>query len=316
MITRIFSWIAILGLGVGALYAFASARVPCQTPLAYSIGEFDARFGITREEFRQAVLEAEIPWESALGRDLFRYDGEALFPVNLVFDERQQRTIDGQKLESAFETVQSKQVTIRGEYAANVAALEKRRGEYDARLAAFEKSIARFNARVAEWNRSDRTDESELDWLRSEEKRLDQEQRELETLRTKVNALVAEVNRYAKEEEKVIDRYNAEVNTFTETYGTGDAFDQGVYEGTSINVYQFDDRDHLEMVLVHELGHALGLEHVANPRSIMYPVMGEQDVKHLALSDEDRAALGQVCSVTAWDLLFLDVRRAWDALST
>jgi predicted Zn-dependent protease len=229
---------------------------------------------------------------------------------------RQERTIDSQKLENELESVQTKQATIREQYTANEAALKKKRSEYDAEVTAFEKALARYNARVADWNRSDRTDDDELDWLRDEEKRLDREQRNLETLRGTVNALVAEVNRYAKENEKVIDRYNAEVETFTETYGTGEAFDQGVYEGTSIDIYQFDDRDHLKMVLVHELGHALGLDHVENPLSIMYPVMGEQDLKNLRLSSEDRAALATVCSVTAWDLLFRDIRSVWSLLST
>lgn len=316
MIIRIFTWIIIVGAGIGALYAFESARVPCQRALTYSIGQFDTRFGITQDEFRAAIVRAEAPWEAAFGRDLFQYDPEALFPVNLVFDERQARTIDGQRLESELENVQSKQATIKGRYDANVAALTKRRAEYDARAKAFEKALDRYNARVAEWNDSDRSDEDELDWLRDEERRLARDQREIETLRQKVNALVAEVNRYAKEDEKVVERYNTQVETFTETYGTGDVFDQGVYEGTSIDIYQFDDREHLEMVLVHELGHALGIEHVGNPKSIMYPVMGEQDVKNLQLSNEDREALNDVCAVTAWDLLLRDTRTAWSLLST
>lgn len=311
MIARIFTWIVIVSLGVSALYAFESARVPCQRALGYEIGEFDSRFGITRDELRSAIAEAEQPWEKALGRELFQYRDDALFPVNLIFDERQQRTIDGKKLEDDLAATNATQASIREKYAANVAALEARRKEYDAALARFERNLRDYNARVADWNASDRTDEDELDWLRSEEKRLDRAQRDLETRREKVNALVAVVNRYAKEEEKVVDRYNAKVESFTETYGSEGEFDQGVYEGTNINIYQFDDRDHLVMVLTHELGHALGLEHVENPQSIMYPILGGQDLDRLQLSAEDRSALDQVCSVTAWDLLGRDVRMAW-----
>lgn len=315
MLTRIFSWIIIIGIGVGVLYAFESARVPCERAIQYGIGQFDTRFGITPDEFRSAIAEAERPWEMALGRELFQYQDGALFPVNLIFDERQQRTIDGKKLEDDLEEVEATQATIREKYAANAAMLDARRKEYDAALERFERDLARYNQRVTDWNASDRTDEDELDWLRSEEKRLDRNQRNLESLREKVNALVAVVNRYAKEEEKVVDRYNAEVETFTETYGTGEAFDQGVYNGRAIDIYQFDDRDHLVMVLAHELGHALGLEHVANPESIMYPVLGEQELDQLSLSTEDLAALDTVCSVSAWDLLGRDVRQAWSLVT-
>lgn len=315
MLKRIFIWSIICALAIGALYAFESARIPCQRVIPYGIGQFDSRFGITPDEFRAAIAEAERPWERALGREVFQYQSGALFPVNLVFDERQERTIDGKKLEDDLAQVTETQATIRQKYEASAAALDARRKEYDATLARFERDLARYNDRVAEWNRSDRSDEDELDWLRSEEQRLDRAQRDLETLREKVNALVATVNRYAKEEEKVVDRYNAEVETFTETYGTGEEFDQGIYNGGAIDIYQFDDRDHLVMVLTHELGHALGLEHVANPESIMYPVLGEQDLEALALSVEDRAALNAVCSVTAWDLLSRDLRQAWSLLA-
>lgn len=311
---HIFIWSTICTLAIGALYAFESARIPCQGALEYGIGQFDSRFGITRDEFRAAIAEAEWPWETALGREVFQYRDGVLFQINLIFDERQQRTIDGKKLEDDLAQVTETQATIRQKYEANVTALDVRRKEYDAALSRFERDLARYNARVVEWNRSDRTDEDELDWLRSEEKRLDRIQRDLEILREKVNALVTTVNRYAQEEEKVVDRYNAEVETFTETYGTGEEFDQGIYNGGAIDIYQFDDRNHLVMVLTHELGHALGLEHVANPESIMYPVLGEQHLDRLALSVEDQAALDTVCSVTAWDLLGRDVRQVWSLL--
>ncbi|MFZ1626650.1 MAG: matrixin family metalloprotease [Candidatus Moraniibacteriota bacterium] len=315
MATRILAWIAIIGVGIGALYAFELARVPCREALAYSVGQFDIRFGISETDFRIALAEAEQPWEAALGRDLFRYDPQALFPVNLIFDERQQRTIDGQKLDSEWAAVQSKQTSIKGRYDVFSSELEKTRRDYDAFVATFEKRLAQYNARVNEWNSGPRTNENDLEWLQAEAKALKRDKAVIETKRGRVNALVAEVNRSAKEEERVVERFNAQVETFTEQYGSEGEFDQGIYDGASINIYQFDNRDHLRMVLVHELGHALGIDHVTNARSIMYPVMGVQDVQNLQLSNEDRSALAAACAVTAWDLMLRDTREAWSLVS-
>ncbi|MFA9261976.1 MAG: matrixin family metalloprotease [Undibacterium sp.] len=306
---RTFAWILILGTALGGLYAFESTRVPCRTALAYTIGQFDGRFGLSLGEFQAAIIEAEKPWEEALGRDLFQYDEQALFPVNLIFDERQARTIESQALEKEFANVQSKQETIKQTYDKLSAELDRVKAEHAKLLAVFERNLSEYNNRVAAWNASSRTDETELEWLRDSEARLKRDQDALESKRLRANVLVTEVNRYAKEEEKVITRYNSKLDTFTETYGTGEAFDQGVYRGESIDIYQFDDRSHLRMVLVHELGHALGLEHVENPKSIMYPMMGGQDLGQLSLSIEDRAELMNVCSVTAWDLLFRDLHK-------
>ena len=308
MIKRIFMWIGIVALASGTLYAFEATRVPCQEAIRYSIGQFDTRFGITESEFRLAIAEAEQPWETALGRDIFRYEVGTALPVNLIFDERQARTIDGQKLKNEWESLQSTQATIQGKYKIFLAELAKARQDYDAAVVLFERQLERYNNRVNEWNESDRTDEDEIDWIRAEEKKLRQNQATLETKRARVNSLVAEVNRYAKEEEKVVDRYNEQVNDFTEIYGTEGSFDQGTYGGAGIDIYQFDDRDHLVMVLTHELGHALGLGHVANPRSIMFSMISEQDVRNISLSVEDQAALRGVCSVTAWDLSLRDLR--------
>lgn len=312
MTKRISLWILIIIAAFGGLYAFESSRVPCRIALVYTIGQFDERFGISKADFQAALAEAEEPWETLVRRDLFRYDETAAFPVNLIFDERQARTIESQKLEQELTTVQSKQESIKEKYNRLAAELKSARQDYDSSLAAFEARLKRYNIRVVEWNESDRTDEDEVEWLREEERALERNQDTLEAKRRKVNGLVADVNRYAKEEEKIIDRYNAELDEFTEVYGTGAAFDQGIYSGEGIDIYQFDDRNHLRMVLTHELGHALGLGHVDNPESIMYPMMGEQDVENLALSKEDESALLGVCSVTAWDLLYRDLRKVWE----
>jgi hypothetical protein len=314
MFARLTIWILFLAVGFGGLYVFEYQRVPCRQPIAYRIGALDARFGLSEADFRLALMEAEQPWESALGRDLFHFDPQALFPVNLVFDERQERTLAQRELERELEEKEAKQETIEARYDTLFTRYEALRQEYESSLAGFQDRLASYNRAVARWNASDRTDEDEIDELSDEEKSLRRLQREVEARRAALNALVPEVNGLVRAGEKTVNEYNSAVSDFTERYGAGGEFDQGVYQGTDITIYQFDDREHLRMVLVHELGHALGIGHVANPRSIMYSQMGAQQLNPLVLSLEDQEALVAVCSVTATDLLREDFRNILDLL--
>ncbi len=62
----------------------------CPTPIAYSIGSVDERFGVSAEALRDIAAEAEGLWEGAVGRDLFVYEPSSAFSINLIYDERQQ----------------------------------------------------------------------------------------------------------------------------------------------------------------------------------------------------------------------------------
>jgi Matrixin len=51
--------------------AVAVIRGSCSRPLPYRVDRFDERFGLTRQEFAEALRQAEEVWERAVGRDLF-----------------------------------------------------------------------------------------------------------------------------------------------------------------------------------------------------------------------------------------------------
>lgn len=103
-----------------------------------------------------------------------------------------------------------------------------------------------------------------------------------EALRTKINSAVAQGN--------II---------------SGEEFEEGKYirdkDGTRIYIYAFQDKTELMRTVIHEFGHALGLEHTENPESIMY--RSNNTSQNLSLTKEDLAELAKVCDAEQESIL-------------
>jgi len=121
-------------------------------------------------------------------------------------------------------------------------------------------------------------------------KNLEEKRKALDVLRGKTNQAAKKVNSLA-------GNYNASLETYKSKFGLSREFEKGVFDGQAINIYEFEENSDLEMTIIHEMGHALGIEHLNNPDSIMYYLMGEQNLNNPKLTEEDLSALKSVCKI-------------------
>src|SRR3989344_3200680 len=104
---RLIDWvvlIAVLGFGGYAAYthpaqvrhlmrAVHDTVAPCSSPITYSLGMIDPRFGLSTSTLIANLTRAEGIWEAESDKDLFEYmekGGEVT--VSLMYDERQAAT--------------------------------------------------------------------------------------------------------------------------------------------------------------------------------------------------------------------------------
>jgi predicted Zn-dependent protease len=117
---------------------------------------------------------------------------------------------------------------------------------------------------------------------------LNNEASAINTLTGQMKILLDKRNAGAEEYNKIAEEYNKK-------YNGGLEFNQAEYTGKEINVYQFGNKKDLILAITHELGHALGMGHVDNPKSIMYYITGINAETNPAPTAEDLAELNKVC---------------------
>jgi hypothetical protein len=266
----------------------------CPAPITYHVGQLDSHFAISREDAIAELKKSEQIWEDYAGRELFTYDEEGVLAVDFVFDDRQamadsefnsRQALDARKIEheKLFDTIDG----LQKEY-------ESRTNEYQKELSSYEGRLGTYNETVARYNDQGGAPTEEFAKLERDKAALARESETLNTKSASLNEMAGKINQLGDEANKLVEAYNKEVEQYNEQFGYEREFTQGDYGGGRINIYKFSNPTELQSVLVHEFGHALGIDHVEGGSSVMYYLLGDTSVAP-ELSNEDKEAFIAVC---------------------
>lgn len=247
--------------GSGLYYEYQNTR-PCAHPVSYAIGAVDTRFGIANSALITQAKAAAAIWNKAAGKTVLVYDPKAGLKINLIYDAREANA----KLGNEIAIQQDKADTAR-------AALDTLQAQYVSEQTAYDQAVSAVNARGG-------ATRSEADTLNAQ--------------RDALNALADSINSQVAAFNASVDALNTIVAQYNQT--AGHTFEEGEYVRNAaderINIFEFVGNIQLKRVLAHEFGHAIGLGHDADPKSIMY---AKNESGNLVPTTADLSALHAVC---------------------
>ncbi|MBY3625418.1 MAG: matrixin [Acinetobacter sp. GWC1_38_13] len=258
------------------------------SPLHYRIADLDPRLNISKQKMIEISQEAAAIWEQGTGKRYFVYDPKATFTVNLVFDQRQVRSM--KRTENLKNLEQEKQfwldenqklLKLKQDSQQLHTQLELQKIKYQAQLNAYASAQKKY---------LNKSNTKNLNLLQEHTKLLNQQRDVLKILINDHDRNHQQIQVKTDELKQLHEQLTQSVDRFNQNFAP-QLVHKGQFKGKQIFIYEFSSIDDLRLTLAHEFGHALGLKHTHNPKSLMYPRIKEQDPKNFQLTATDLALL-------------------------
>ena len=239
----------------------------------------DSQFGLSRADVLRAVQAAVTLWEDATGADLFIHDEASGFPIAFVYDGRQATARERARLRSEHRARRNRIDEQQQELEARTRRIIDAQESQRQRLAEYNELAASHNAVIQRWNLATSIPEPILnqltaaeDRLMLEEARLAEEGRKLEAAGDSLSEDAGRFRSTVEEHDRMgqaLERVFAASPVLAARYLQLLTPDGRPLPGREIQIFQFDSPSHLQLVMAHELGHAMGLKHPDDTVALM-----------------------------------------------
>ncbi|MBI2030379.1 matrixin family metalloprotease [Candidatus Kaiserbacteria bacterium] len=302
---------------------------PCREPITYRLGIIDPQFGLSTTTALADMEKAARLWDQGpysaeatkgtADKKLLVYDqARGAVVISFTYDTRQETT---QKLSAIGASVNQDRAAydaLKAEYASLYADYTTKKAAFAAANDTLKKEAAQYQAEVASWNARGGAPKSVYEQLQAQKAQLTQMQVDLQRQQKEINAQVDTVNQLVAELNGLAKSLNLDVSAYN-TIGAlaGEEFEQGLYESSlgkrTITIFEYENHTKLVRVLAHEMGHALGLDHVEDEGAIMAAI---NEGTGIALTVGDIEELDRICAQDPISILRTKLSDFGDMVST
>lgn len=279
--------------------SFAQSNLPIASsnqPLKYRIAFIDPRFQLSKEQLIEVSQQAAEIWHKETGKTYFSYDSEAQLSINLIYDDHQiikseqQENLNALLQKQEQWRIKNEKIILNKQEIDQLSSdLNKKKISLKAEFEHYQRDVTHFNQGEHRYYLADELKERQ-NQLQQISGNLQNESNNLNFRIQMLNIKIKELNQEQSDLTTLMAQFKLEQKASIQT------FHKGLFIQNQIQIYGYASLNDLRLTLAHEFGHALGLKHTTDPKSLMYPRLKEQDIHNFKLTDSDLELLGSIYS--------------------